>query len=214
MPENSNDSARFDKGAASWDANAFRTARANTVARLFGKIIVKLPQRPDLFEYGCGTGQSILPVAGKCRSVTGCDFSEAMLEKFRENAAAKGVENAFTIRCDLRSDPLPSARYDIVVCSMTLHHVEDIAELIGKFALLLRPGGTVALVDLEKEDGSFHGDNTGVAHFGFTREEILGAMSDAGFAECTYASAGGYVKPCGARIASFPTFLATGTLAG
>jgi ubiquinone/menaquinone biosynthesis C-methylase UbiE len=80
-------------------------------------------------------------------------FLEAMLEKFRENAAAKGVENAFTIRCDLRSDPLPSARYDIVVCSMTLHHVEDIAELIGKFALLLRPGGTVALVDLEKEDG-------------------------------------------------------------
>jgi len=213
MQEKTNDSARFDRGAANWDANAFRTARANAVAHLFGKIVAKLPRRPDLFEYGCGTGQSILPVAGKCRSVTGCDFSEAMLEKFRENAAAKGVENASTIRCDLRTDPLPPARYDIVVCSMTLHHVEEIAELIGKFALLLRPGGTVALVDLEKEDGSFHEDNTGVAHFGFTREEILGAMEAVGFAECSYASAGDYVKPRAARIASYPTFLATGILA-
>jgi 2-polyprenyl-3-methyl-5-hydroxy-6-metoxy-1,4-benzoquinol methylase len=214
MPENSNDSARFDKGAASWDANAVRTARANAVAREFGKIVAKLPRKPDLFEYGCGTGQSILPVAGKCRSVTGCDFSEPMLEKFRENAAAAGVTNAVTIRCDLRSDPLPPSRYDIVVCSMTLHHVEDVAGLLGKFALLLRPGGTVALVDLEKEDGSFHEDKTGVAHFGFTREEILGAMEEAGFAQLSFRREGCVVKPRGLTLAQYPTFLATGVLAG
>jgi 2-polyprenyl-3-methyl-5-hydroxy-6-metoxy-1,4-benzoquinol methylase len=214
MTERESDSARFDRGAAGWDENAERRARSNAVARAFGKIVEKLPQRPDLFEYGCGTGQSILPVARRCRSVTGCDFSEPMLEKFRENAAAAGATNAATILCDLRSDPLPHARYDIVVCSMTLHHVEDVADLVGRFALLLRPGGTVALVDLEKEDGSFHADNTGVAHFGFTNEEILSAMKDAGFAELSIRTVYRSAKQRGTKIAQYPIFLASGKLEG
>ncbi|HNX05196.1 MAG TPA: class I SAM-dependent methyltransferase [Opitutales bacterium] len=206
-------SSRFDAGAAGWDANAARKAVSNANARVFGEIIASLPHKPDLFDYGCGTGQSILPVASKCRSVTGCDFSEPMLEKFRENAEAARVRNASTILCDLRTDPLPQGRYDMITCAMTLHHVADVAALVSTFSLLLRPGGTLALVDLEKEDGSFHEDHTTVAHFGFDKEEILAALRDAGFADAAVRTIHKVVKPRGTKMAEYPLFLATGKLA-
>lgn len=215
MPENNmgNDSARFDAGAASWDANAVRRAVSNAVARAHGAVIASLGKKPDLFDYGCGTGQSILPVAAKCRSVTGCDFSLPMLEKFRENAAAAGLTNVQAIRCDLRTDPLPQGRYDIITSSLTLHHVEDVPALLQRLAELLRPGGLVSLADLETEDGSFHEDKTGVAHFGFSREEMTAALADAGFAGMNFRTVHKVMKPRGARLAEYPVFLVTAHLA-
>jgi len=52
---------------------------------------------------------------------------------------------------------------------MTLHHVPDPAALIVQLSGALLPGGTLAVADLDAEDGSFHGDNTGVLHLGFDR---------------------------------------------
>ncbi|MCP4198570.1 MAG: hypothetical protein GY762_15600 [Proteobacteria bacterium] len=39
----------------------------------------------------------------------------------------------------------------------------------------------VAHLPLAKEDGSFHGDNKGVCHFGFDRAKIAEIVEDAGF---------------------------------
>ena len=53
-----------------------------------------------------------------------------------------------------------------------LHHIEDTAAALrGDLGALLRPGGRLALADLDTEDGSFHDpDAEGIHHLGFDRD--------------------------------------------
>lgn len=73
--------------------------------------------------------------------------------------------------------------YDLIVSSMTLHHITDVPALFRPFARHLRPGGRVALADRDEEDGSFHDETMSVPHRGFPRERIRAWMADAGFRE-------------------------------
>jgi hypothetical protein len=47
------------------------------------------------------------------------------------------------------------------------NHIEDVPSLLRQLATSLATGGHLALADLEKEDGNFHADKSGIAHFGF-----------------------------------------------
>ena len=73
--------------------------------------------------------------------------------------------------------------YDLIASSMTLHHIADVPALFRRFARHLRPGGRVALADLDEEDGSFHDETMVVPHRGFPRERIRTWLADAGFRE-------------------------------
>jgi phosphatidylglycerol:prolipoprotein diacylglycerol transferase len=197
---------RFDKGAATWDENAERKARSNEIAAAYGRLIDTMTDKPDLFDYGCGTGQSILPIAAKCRSVTGCDFSEGMLAKFAENAKAAGLVNAKTLCLDLAAQPAPEGTYDLITSSMTLHHISDVQALLAKFARMLKNGGRIALVDLETEDGSFHDANV-VPHKGFDKALFAGWMKDAGFSDVKIETLSQFRKSADGR--PYPLFIAT-----
>jgi 2-polyprenyl-3-methyl-5-hydroxy-6-metoxy-1,4-benzoquinol methylase len=210
-PENTaSDASLFDARASTWDANAVRKAVSTTVVRAFGAIIDARGDRPDLLDYGCGTGQTCLPIADKCASVTGCDFSAGMLEKFVENAAAAHVSNARTIRCDLSSEPPPQADFDMVTSSLTLHHVNEVALLVEKLAQLLRPGGTIALVDLETEDGTFHDDNTGVKHYGFEKAQIVEFLKALGLADVRARTLFKIPRTRNDAIREYPVFIVQG----
>ena len=202
---------RFDSGAATWDENEERKVRSNAIAAAYGEIIDKLANKPDVMDYGCGTGQSILPVAAKCKSVTGCDFSGPMLEKFTKNAASAGLTNTRTLQCNLSTDKLPDERFDMITSSMTLHHVEDLPAVFDKFAKLLREGGKVALVDLETEDGSFHADMTGVFHKGFDNNWIAKQLEIAGFAQVKVETVYTMTKMSGGKMRDYPLFMACAT---
>jgi len=60
---------------------------------------------------------------------------------------------------------------------MTLHHIADTGAILEKLNALLRPGGMIALADLDLEDGFFHDDPGEEVHHGFERsalQRILG----------------------------------------
>jgi len=95
--------------------------------------------------------------------------------------------------------------YDLIVSSMTLHHVPDVPGLFQTFAQQLKPGGQVALADLEEEDGTFHDDTTGVHHTGFSRALIQAWLEEAGFQAVRVETA--FVTAKGA--VDYPVFLAT-----
>lgn len=204
------DRSRFDNGAANWNRNDGRHERGNAVAAAYGKIIDECGHAPDLFDYGCGTGLSILPVAAKCASVTGCDFSPAMLEQFSESARQAGLSNVQTMRLDLTSEPGPKEQFDMLTTSMTLHHVGDIPAILAAFRDMLRPGGTMALTDLETEDGTFHSDNTGVAHFGFDKAVLADQMREVGLTDVNVSTIYTMKKQVQGVERGFPIFLATG----
>jgi hypothetical protein len=71
---------------------------------------------------------------------------------------------------------------------------------------MLHAGGTIALADLDKEDGSFHTENTGVFHFGFDQETFASWAKSAGFEDINIEIVSIAKKPYG----EYPIFLLTG----
>jgi len=95
---------------------------------------------------------------------------------------------------------------DSIISSMTIHHLKDTEALLQKFYELLSENGTIALADLETEDGSFHTDDTGVHHFGFDKDEFLSIAQKVGFKDLKIETISVASKPHG----DFPIFLLTG----
>ena len=84
------------------------------------------------------------------------------------------------LRLDLQVDPLPKDRFGLVCSLLAPHHIPDTLDILTKFHALLGPGGWVALLDLEPEDGSFHGPEVEV-HRGFDRGAFQAELELAGF---------------------------------
>ena len=70
---------------------------------------------------------------------------------------------------------------------MAMHHVKDTPRLIQRFSEHLSPGAFIALADLDKEDGSFHPEDTeGIFHLGFKRNELQVILEKYGFCEIRF----------------------------
>lgn len=95
-----------------------------------------------------------------------------MLEKLTEKLAAHGMHNVQPIRLDLSQERWSGEACDVVVSSMTLHHIREADVVIAKLGAILKPGGYLALADLDIGSADFHQDDTGVEHSGFGAEQM------------------------------------------
>jgi len=201
----------FDKEAAQWDANPGRVKLAHDVADAI--IREARPTREmDALDFGCGTGLVTLKLQPLVRRVTGMDSSRGMLTVLKSKVSSQGLANVRTQFLDLEQGGRVEGRYHLIVSSMTLHHVPDPGALIAQLTDALLPGGTLAVADLDAEDGSFHGDNTGVLHRGFDRALVRGLFEQAGLSgvrEVTAAVVAKEIEGKGRR--EFPVFLFLGT---
>ena len=172
---------RFDQAARNWDKKTQRHRLARAVARA----ILGLPLKPGTraMEYGCGTGLVALEIAPHVASLTCIDTSTGMLEVLGEKLRDTKTDNVHPLCLDLTQEPY-SERFDLIFCSMTLHHIPEPTPLIGRFTDLLAPDGFLAIADLDLEDGSFHGPNTpGVHHLGFDRRQLTATFVQTGLTD-------------------------------
>jgi tRNA (cmo5U34)-methyltransferase len=100
-------------------------------------------------ELGVGTGETakrVLLVHPAARLV-GIDGSEAMLAAAR--AALSGEERA-ELKLARLEDPLPAGPFDLVYSVLAVHHLRGVekAELFGRIAAALEPGGRFVLADV------------------------------------------------------------------
>lgn len=179
---------RFDQDAASWDAKEYRIRLAENVAAAIRRE-VKLNAVMELLDFGCGTGLVSLSLAPEVACLTGVDNSSGMLEVFMDKAAGMNLENVRCLNLDLGDgDALPGA-YDLILSSMTFHHVKDVPEVIRVLFNALKPGGHLCIADLDPDHGLFHSDNTDIHHFGFDREAMMEFFRSAGLSEVRVATA-------------------------
>lgn len=200
----------FDKEAAQWDANPGRVTLARDVADAVIRE-VHPTREMDALDFGCGTGLVTLRLQPLVGTITGMDSSRGMLAVLESKVTGRGLVNVRTRFLDLEKGKTVDGRYHLIVSSMTLHHVPDPAALIAQLSGALLPGGTLAVADLDAEDGSFHGDNTGVLHLGFDRARISGLFEQAGLTRVRDVTAAVVVKETpekGRR--EFPVFLIIG----
>ena len=197
----------FDKEAAQWDANPGRVKLGHDIADAMIKEVHPTKEM-DALDFGCGTGLVTLRLQPLVRSVTGMDSSRGMLAVLESKVRGQGSVNVRTQFLDLEQGGKVEGRYDLIVSSMTLHHVPDPAGLIAQLSGALLPGGTLAIADLDAEDGSFHGDNTGVLHLGFDRARVKGLFEKAGLTAIRAVTAAVVAKEIeGKGRREFPVFL-------
>jgi ubiquinone/menaquinone biosynthesis C-methylase UbiE len=178
----------FDKDAAKWDEDPRRVQQAHTIADAM-IAAVKPTREMDALDFGCGTGLVTLRLQPLVRAITGVDSSREMLRVLGDKVRSLGLPNVRTELADVERGDRVAGRFDLIVSSMTLHHIRDTSALFRHWLECLAPGGAIAVADLDREDGTFHGDHTGVFHHGFDRGALVRELGDAGFSDASVATA-------------------------
>jgi ubiquinone/menaquinone biosynthesis C-methylase UbiE len=198
---------QFDERAAEWDRDPVRVERARAVAEAIRGAI---PAGPGtrMLEYGCGTGLlsfALQPFPGR---IVLADTSQGMLDVLALKIEAARVLNMEPQRLDLLTDSLPEERFDLLCSLLTLHHIPDTVTVLHRFHDVLKPGGSLALADLDTEDGSFHGMDVTDIHRGFDRSELQARLEAAGFTGVRFSTVYTIRKPVEDVEREYPMFLA------
>jgi cyclopropane fatty-acyl-phospholipid synthase-like methyltransferase len=200
---------RFDESAATWDEQPRRVKLARGVADEIERQM-HLSRDMDVLDFGSGTGLLTLALQPFVRTVTGADTSAGMLEALRQKVQDQAMTNVKTVLLDPGAPLSLGTPFHLIVSSMTLHHVPELAPLFRRFHEQLHPGGRVALADLDREDGSFHEDPRDVYRPGFERNEFQALLAAAGFVDFGATTAVVTSK----EGHDYPVFLVTGHKAG
>ncbi len=193
----------FDERAATWDDDPTKHERARRAAAQV-RSTVALDRGTRVLEYGAGTGLLAQQLAPDVGPLTLAEPSAGMREVLHAKVAAGVLPDARILDLDLTRDLVPDERFDLILGLMVLHHIPDLPPVLQAFATMLSPGGTLCVIDLDREDGSFHGDGFD-GHDGFDHDHLGAELADAGFAPPRFV-------PCGAVERdgrSYGLFLAT-----
>ena len=135
----------FDAIAGQYAASEVH-AGSPTIRRLHELLA---PKRMNaVCDVACGPGHLALSFAGKASRIVGVDAAPNMLRQLERLAQERGVK-VETVLAYAESVPLPANSFDAVVSRLAPHHFSDVAKAVREMARLAKPGGVVAVIDLE-----------------------------------------------------------------
>lgn len=180
-------------------------SRVDNVDNIANSIIgtIALDKTMHIMDFGSGTGLLLQRIAPHVGHITAVDISTAMNRQLEAKRDSLGCDIDI-LEVDLEKVDIPEI-FDGIISSMTMHHVRDIGAMLRKFRDMLKDGGFIALSDLDREDGSFHSEDTGVFHTGFDREAFAHTAIEAGFRKVAVSTASAIHKSQG----DYPVFLLT-----
>ena len=198
--------ATFDERARDWDTDDRRRVAEGVATAIRSALVLNPTMRT--VEVGAGTGLLGLALADDVGELVLAEPSSGMRDVAREKLAVLARPGTSVVAFDLLNDPPLAPPFDLAISQLVLHHLEDTAAAIRAIGALLRPGGRLALSDLDTEDGSFHDPEAeGIHHLGFDRGRLRELAEEAGFARVEFSTAHVYENERGA----FPMFLLAAT---
>jgi 2-polyprenyl-3-methyl-5-hydroxy-6-metoxy-1,4-benzoquinol methylase len=186
----------FDQEAVNWDRVPGRVKVAQDIAQSMIREITLTPDM-DVLDFGCGTGLLTVALQPFVRSITGVDSSQGMLDVFKTKIKEQNLSNVKAEYIDLDKSDVLMGSYNLIVSSMTLHHIRNITPLLKQFYSILLPSGQLSIADLDLDDGKFHSNNDGVFHSGFDREDLRSIFIKEGFQSIQTRQAAEIEKPVG-----------------
>lgn len=182
----------FSEKAKDYDNEKSRTKNVSDIAQTILNEI-SFAKEMSIMDFGSGTGLLLSEIAPYVGEITAVDISPAMTEVL--HSKMEEIKCPIQIvQMDLTKGSLDK-KFDAIISSMTIHHIEDVLSLFQKFHSLLKEDGIIAIADLDSEDGSFHTEDTGVFHNGFDREEFIQMAKNAGFKDIKIQTASTIAKP-------------------
>jgi ubiquinone/menaquinone biosynthesis C-methylase UbiE len=127
--------SNYEQHAAdgAYNAHYDRPAVLDVVGEVAGK---------RALDAGCGPGLYSEELLARGADLVALDGSAAMVELAQKRLGSQ----AHVLHADL-SEPLPfaDAEFDLIVCALVIHHLEDRQACLREFFRVLRPGGHVVL---------------------------------------------------------------------
>jgi len=103
-------------------------------------------KRDVILEIGCGTGRLTRPIARKCKTITGIDFSERMLSVAKKRSRRLANIRYMAVDAEKRL-PFRNASFDKVLAALVLNHVDKIGELFAEVHRVLKKDGVFVFDD-------------------------------------------------------------------
>lgn len=127
-------------------------ARIDKTLAPFGRLALEslaLSAGHSVIDVGCGTGQTLLDIAGRVGpngSVLGVDVSEEMVDRARQRVAANGRTNIEVTLADAQSYPFGRGQYDAVFSRFGVMFFESTPAACANLVSALKRGGRLAFV--------------------------------------------------------------------
>lgn len=108
----------------------------------------RLTGNERVLDIATGPGYIAEAFARAAREVVGVDLTDAMLAIARERTTERGVPNVSFRAADAQNLPFENGAFDVVVCRLALHHLQNPLEVLREMARVCRAGGTVLVEDI------------------------------------------------------------------
>jgi ArsR family transcriptional regulator len=171
-------SESFRRQGADWDEAHALALPVEAIEQALLRLIGLRAGR--LLDVGTGTGRLLEVLAPHIERGLGVDASRAMLALARSRLSKPEMAHCAVRQADMYRLPLADGSFDTAVLQMVLHYAEDPAAALAEAARVLRPGGLLLVIDLERHERSDLADRLAHRWPGFEDADIAALMHRAG----------------------------------
>ena len=121
----------------------------------------RFPAGSLVLEAGCGVGAQTVTLAANSPQAqfVSVDLSPVSLAQAERAVRAQGFANVVFQQADIFALPFPAARFDHVFVCFVLEHLADPVAALAKLRQVLKPGGTLTVIEGDHGSTSFHPDS-------------------------------------------------------
>jgi len=175
---------RLEKSKRYFDAVAGRLGKKYCPGRSWeavGRLLLSLAPRQVYADLGAGEGLISQLLAARAKKVIALDHSPKMVEVGRELAKRSGLKNLEYRQGDLENPPIRPGSVDVAILSQALHHAVKPPRALEAAEKILRPGGTILILDLVEHSFEAARELYADVWLGFAPAELARMMREAGF---------------------------------
>jgi len=134
-------------------------------------IVQKIKANKVFADLGCGNGELLIEVSEKMDWLIGVDRSRVMLEESKRKFKEKKVIAELRIG-ELEKLPIDENEIDFGIINMVLHHMEKPEIALSEASRVIKSGGELLIVELDKHSNEKMRSKFGHRWLGFLESEI------------------------------------------
>ena len=143
--------------------------------------LIRLMPPMVIADLGAGEGTISQLMAERAKRVIAVDNSEKMVEFGAELAKKHGISNLEYRLGDLEDVPIRTGTVDLAFLSQALHHARHPERALAEAWRILKPGGRIAILDLNRHNFEEAREMYADLWLGFTELEMERMIKGAGF---------------------------------